>query len=117
MLCHHHDPNESIVTPPGDEFCPIAQLDRMQAAHNNGRGICCVQAILLYLRHNERESAIAAFYVEYDKIRNYPDVDNALRQILGLESREEARKRFDRVLQGQEKSQPHKPTTYPGERD
>lgn len=61
----------------------IDELDRLQAAHNDGRGISCVRSILIYLREGDIESAITIRCTEGDKIRQYKDVKDFLREMFG----------------------------------
>jgi hypothetical protein len=59
------------------------ELDALQAKQNNGRGIRCVQTIVLYLRQNDYDSAKQVASIDGDKIRQYPEVESKIRDIFG----------------------------------
>ena len=50
------------------------QLDEMQKARNEGRGISCLRTVVNYLRWKEPHHAIAVCWNEGDKISSYPDI-------------------------------------------
>ncbi len=54
------------------------ELDKLQAAKNDGRGVSCVRTICDYLKRGDITSALAVTFNESDKIRNYDDIVEAL---------------------------------------
>lgn len=58
------------------------QLDEMQKPKNDGRGVCCVDYIVKYIRWNDIAGAIAICWNESDKIRGYNDIREFLRSTL-----------------------------------
>lgn len=58
------------------------ELDALQSRENKGRGISCVRQIVSYLRMRDIESAKAIYKTDADKIRNYPEIDEILRDKL-----------------------------------
>jgi len=54
------------------------QLDQIQSKENEGRGVTCVRDIVHHLRQENIEDAKAICWNEYDKIRNYPDIQEFL---------------------------------------
>ncbi len=63
----------------------IEQLDKLQASKNQGRGVGCVQTLIVYLRMGDLKRAKACFFNEYDKISSNPDIKELLLDILGIE--------------------------------
>jgi hypothetical protein len=64
----------------------IDDLERLQAAHNGGRGIACVQAIITYMRRGDLGSAQVVRQTDGDKTRVYADVEAKLLEIFGCRS-------------------------------
>lgn len=60
----------------------IEALSKLQAAHNNGRGISCVRTIVMCLQRGDIASAEAVALNELDKVRLYDDVYAKLRTML-----------------------------------
>lgn len=56
------------------------ELHALQAEENEGRGISCVQTVILYLRRGDAETAAAALFNEWDKIRSYPEIVEKIRE-------------------------------------
>lgn len=46
----------------------------MQSVENNGRGVSCVRSICSCLDGNDFDGAKAITHNEWDKIRNYPNI-------------------------------------------
>lgn len=79
--------------PPGEEHeCRVVylgcganmlarKLDGLQSTKNDGRGVECVRSISTWLRRGDLTSARAVAQNEADKVRNYPDIVAALREI------------------------------------
>ena len=59
------------------------ELDKLQLAHNDGRGISCVKQIVDYLMTGDIDSAIAVRSIDGDKTSLYPDVEGYLNQTFG----------------------------------
>lgn len=67
------------------EICITAladELDRLQSGKNNGRGVSCIQTIIIYLRIGDIDKAKAVYFNEGDKINNYPDIEKLLQDEL-----------------------------------
>lgn len=60
------------------------ELQALQAEENGGRGISCVQTVLLYLRRGDPENAAAVLFNEWGKIRNYPRIVEKIRESEGI---------------------------------
>ena len=58
------------------------ELDRLQAPKNDGRGVSCVQTIVIYLRLGKLAESRAICWNELDKIRNYPEIKAWLKKNL-----------------------------------
>lgn len=56
------------------------QLYRLQMPKNNGRGVCCVRDVCMYLTSGDRQKAMAVVRNEWDKISSYPDIANWLKR-------------------------------------
>ena len=52
----------------------IEELDKLQAAHNEGRGITCVRGVIFELKQGNAAGAKVITSIDWDKIANYPDV-------------------------------------------
>jgi len=50
------------------------RLEELQSTKNEGRGVSCVQTLIVYLRRGDIDSAKAVYLNKGDKIRNYPDI-------------------------------------------
>jgi hypothetical protein len=61
----------------------IKKLDELQAKECQGRGICCVQTVLMYLRLGNEVSAQSVRRTEGDKTRSYPEVEKQLYKMFG----------------------------------
>ena len=59
------------------------ELDALQAAENDGRGIDCVREIIEYLRRDQYDLAKNVRHIEGDKTRAYPKVEARLYEIFG----------------------------------
>lgn len=65
------------------ELTKIAdELNKMQAMENDGRGVSCVQTVIVYLRLGDLGSAKAVCNNEGDKIRNYPKIKEYIKKTL-----------------------------------
>lgn len=71
-------------------MCDIEQLQKdakilsdMEGKENNGRGIVCVKAIVLYMEMGDKNSAKLVFQNERDKIRSYPNIEKWLISYFG----------------------------------
>ncbi len=60
------------------------KLDGLQREKNNGRGVSCIQTIVIYLRQGDAQKARAVCWNEADKIVNYPDIRKVLQKELFL---------------------------------
>lgn len=58
------------------------ELENLQADKNEGRGVTVVRSIAGLLRSGNIQEAKALASHDHDKIRNYPDIENVLRQKL-----------------------------------
>ncbi len=58
----------------------VDQLNRLQAKHNDGRGISCVKSAVVQLQRHDITSAKRIIATEWDKIRNYRDVAEWLQE-------------------------------------
>jgi len=68
------------------DFVKLAdELYKLQLLENDGRGIGCVQGIITFLRMGNIEAAQQAAKTDHDKIRNYPDVENFLKEELNFD--------------------------------
>ncbi len=66
------------------DWSAIAQeLDELQKKENDGRGVSCVRGIVASLHTGDVVSARAEFQLDTDKIRNYPEIDAFLEEVLG----------------------------------
>lgn len=54
------------------------KLAGLQAGQNDGRGVSCVQHVMLDLRRNNPEGARAICLNESDKIRLYPEIEKVI---------------------------------------
>jgi hypothetical protein len=59
-------------------------LDTMQASKNEGRGVACVRAVVLWLRKSDLSNARLAAEHDRDKIRSYPDILRFIQEKLFL---------------------------------
>ena len=67
------------------QFMELAdKLDGLQKNKNSGRGVSCVQTLVIYLRKGDAQSAKAVCWNEADKIVNYPDIRRILQKELFL---------------------------------
>jgi hypothetical protein len=64
----------------------IDELENLQAAHNDGRGVACVRAIITYMRRGDFGEAQAVRQADGDKTRMYADVEAVLLRIFGCRS-------------------------------
>ena len=60
----------------------IAQLDSVQKKENKGRGIGCVETILLYMRAGDIDSARAVARNDSDKLWQYPDIRRFIHEMI-----------------------------------
>ena len=67
-------PYDEIVHVGFDVDAVADELDRLQAAKYEGRGVSCVQTLIFYLRRREFGSARAVANNESDKIRSHEDI-------------------------------------------
>ena len=56
------------------------ELNVLQAAHNDGRGITCVRDIVRCLATGSHTDAVLTASHDWDKISNYPDIANWLKK-------------------------------------
>lgn len=54
------------------------ELEALQAEQNFGRGVACVRSIVNWLRDGNTDKALAEARWDWDKIRNYPDIAQAM---------------------------------------
>lgn len=66
--------------------CLADTLEEFQKTKNDGRGISCVQTIIMYLRRNEVDKTKAVCLNESDKLRSYPDIMEVLQKELVKEN-------------------------------
>lgn len=52
----------------------VDELETLQATYNGGRGVSCVQSIIIYLRRGDNASALSTTINEFDKICSYPKI-------------------------------------------
>ena len=57
-------------------------LDTLQKEKNSGRGVSCVQTLILHLKLGDTEKAKAVCWNEADKIVTYPDIRKVIQQEL-----------------------------------
>lgn len=75
---------ERFETAPENPYLALAdELDTLQARENDGRGVSSVRAIVRELRAGNLEGAKAVAYLtDADKIRNYPVIEEIIKQKL-----------------------------------
>lgn len=74
---------ERFETAPESPYLALAdELDTLQAQENDGRGVSSVRAIVHELRAGNMEGAKAAYFTDADKIRNYPAIEEIIKQKL-----------------------------------
>jgi len=60
----------------------IQTLKELEKQQNEGRGVSCVRNIIHHLERNKQEDATITALTESDKIRNYPEIEQELEQLL-----------------------------------
>ena len=63
-----------------DAYSLADRLDTMQEVENQGRGVCCVQTLVTYLRRGQMDEARAVCSNEWDKIRSYGKIAGTLKE-------------------------------------
>ncbi|MFH1667977.1 MAG: hypothetical protein ABH884_03085 [Candidatus Komeilibacteria bacterium] len=58
------------------------EFDALQKDQNNGRGVSCVQSVIIYLRAGKLEDAKQICRWDHDKIINYPKIKKYVRDVL-----------------------------------
>ena len=56
------------------------QLDELQRSENEGRGVGCVKAIVVFLMAEQIDEAKTCAHNEWDKIRSYPTIVDFLKK-------------------------------------
>ena len=74
-------------------------LSELQAKYHNGRGVSCVQTVILYLRMGDIDKARITCYNESDKIVKYQDVKTFLQSELFAGEAENPWSILDRLQQ------------------
>ena len=78
------------------------RLDELQKVENEGRGISCVQDVILFLRRGKFEDARATAEGDHDKIRYYPEIERVMEGYGLCESDETYNKRWKQKLRQSE---------------
>ena len=61
---------------------PVDKIRKLEAVQNDGRGVSCVRSVIHYMDRNDIEGARLVADWDHDKIRNYPEIEAAVRDAL-----------------------------------
>lgn len=81
LLTVRHRFSDQRLPWPHDPVQAADRLFALQAEENSGRGVSCVRAICFELRRADIDGAQAVADNDGDKIRSYPDIVAALKEV------------------------------------